>query len=149
MNLTTQELLSMLSPDRRKAVEAQLGTAPSAPKREQAGRGVNKLEAEYARHLSFLQRDGQIVSFAAHPSAFRLADRCTYTPDFVVVLPGGVARFDEVKGFERDDAVVKFKVAAEQTGLWFRMVKRRKGEWVTVREYNAVAVGPAGKGRGA
>ena len=58
----------------------------------------------------------------------RLADRTWYTPDFVVYTPN--VEFYEVKGFWRDDARVKIKVAAEQyPEFQFFGVSLVKGRW--------------------
>lgn len=60
----------------------------------------------------------------------KLGDDCRYTPDFYTVQ-GGALTFWEVKGFMRDDALVKLKVAA-RTFSWARFVKveRIKGQWI-------------------
>ena len=60
----------------------------------------------------------------------KLADDCRYTPDVVAVWTTGTITFYEVKGFWRDDARVKIKVAARMF-LWakFIAVQRIKGEW--------------------
>jgi len=77
---------------------------------------VNKTEAAYARFLSTVPG---VESFAYEPVKLRLAKATFYTPDFMVVLSDGGIEMHEVKGFWRDDARVKIKVAAEQFP-WFR-----------------------------
>jgi hypothetical protein len=59
----------------------------------------------------------------------KLADDCRYTPDFVT-YGGTYVHFWEVKGYWRDDARVKIKVAA-RLFPWakFTAVQRIKGEW--------------------
>lgn len=58
----------------------------------------------------------------------------SYTPDFVVMLASGEIELHEVKGYWRDDARAKTRVAAEQ--LPFRILaitrpSRKKGAgWV-------------------
>jgi hypothetical protein len=139
--VTTQELLAALKPDAKADVMKQLGASPAdPPKREQQGRGQSKLEQAYQRRLDSERHNKQIVTFSAHPEPLLLADRCTYQPDFSVQQLDGRTRFDEVKGARVwEDSVVKFKVAAEMYPQYvFRMVKRVKGEWVTVREYPKV-----------
>lgn len=93
--------------------------------------GMNKTECDYARHLELLQRAGELRSFAFEPWKLRLADRTFYTPDFVVVLPNGEIECHEVKGFMRDDAAVKLKVAAELHPFRFVLAKRVRGQWIT------------------
>ena len=65
-----------------------------------------------------------------HPARRRSADATRYTPDFLVELPGGLLELHEVKGFWRDDARVKFKVAAELFPMFrFVAVKRKHRQW--------------------
>ncbi len=58
----------------------------------------------------------------------------SYTPDFVVMLASGEIELHEVKGYWRDDARAKTRVAAEQ--FPFRIIaitrhSRKKGAgWV-------------------
>lgn len=61
----------------------------------------------------------------------RLANGCRYTPDFALLHgPTGAVRFYEVKGYMRDDAAVKIKVAAAQFPAWaFWLVWRKAGAW--------------------
>ena len=42
-----------------------------------------------------------------------LADRCSYLPDFFIVKADGTPEFHETKGFWRDDARIKVKMAAK------------------------------------
>jgi len=97
-------------------------------------RGMNKTEAKYADDLEAMKLAGDIADWRFEPLKLRLADRTYYTPDFMVIFPDGAIRFDEVKGFWRDDARVKFKVAAEQFP-WFQFMavqalsKKQGGGW--------------------
>lgn len=74
---------------------------------------MNKLEAKYAEFLESERLAGLILGWRYESEKFRLADRTWYLPDFMVILPNGMVEFHEVKGFWRDDARVKIKVAAE------------------------------------
>lgn len=60
----------------------------------------------------------------------RLGDDCRYTPDFWYLDDDDVFCFAEVKGFWRDDAKVKLRVAADRFPM-FRFVawRRVKGAW--------------------
>jgi predicted nuclease of restriction endonuclease-like RecB superfamily len=51
----------------------------------------------------------------------KLAPKTTYTPDFLVIGDEHMC-FVETKGFWRDDARVKFKVAADKFGMFSFMV---------------------------
>lgn len=63
---------------------------------------------------------------------FKLGDDCRYTPDFVEISQEDKFIAWEVKGFMRDDALVKLKVAARMFPfLDFYIVKRIKGSWET------------------
>lgn len=82
---------------------------PALPKVDR----MNKLEGRYAREvLEVRKRDGIILSWHFEAVKLRLADRTGYTPDFMVCYPDRI-EFHETKGFWRDDARVKIKVAAE------------------------------------
>lgn len=91
--------------------------------------GMNRTEAAYATMLEYAKRDGIIKDYLFEAVKLRLADNTFYTPDFFVVTP---ERFEchEVKGFWRDDARVKIKVAAHQYP-WIRFIAAQlvKREW--------------------
>lgn len=91
---------------------------------------VNKWEMMYSYELMQRKLNGEIQWFGYESIKLRLAKATTYTPDFVVVLPDGRVEFHEVKGFWRDDARVKIKVAAELFP-WARfvVVTRKHGEF--------------------
>lgn len=76
--------------------------------------GMNKTELRYAQHLESLLRAGEIKRWDYEPVKLRLARNTTYTPDFRVVTLDDFITYHEVKGWWRDDARVKIKVAAEQ-----------------------------------
>lgn len=73
---------------------------------------MNKTERRYADNLEMKRLAGAIVRWEYEPEKFELAYRCMYTPDFRVIFPDGKIEYHEVKGFMRDDAAVKIKVAA-------------------------------------
>jgi len=98
---------------------------PAAPKSHQP----NQLEAEYGRFLA-AQYPPSAYLFLFESIKLRLADRTWYTPDFLVVWVDGRMEFHEVKGFMRDDAAVKLKVAAElYPWAKFILAKKIKGRW--------------------
>ena len=65
---------------------------------------------------------------------FKLAKKCFYTPDVMVMLPDGQLEVHEVKGFWEDDARVKIKTAADKFPLKFvaikKAAKKNGGGWV-------------------
>ena len=96
-----------------------------------AADGMNKLERAYSVELENQRLAGLISSWKFEAMKLRLANRTTYSPDFFVVLPDGRMEHHETKGFMRDDAHVKLKVAASQFPMFtFRLVKRKAGAWI-------------------
>ena len=92
---------------------------------------MNKTEAKYADFLEQRKHLKEIIDYRFEPFGLRLAPNTFYHPDFIVVFPD---RFEihEVKGFWRDDAKVKYKVAADMfPWVRFMVVKLKKGvfEW--------------------
>jgi hypothetical protein len=82
---------------------------------------MNKSEQFYSTALDLRKKAGEIKNWKFEAIKLKLADRCTYTPDFNVEMANGDLVMVEVKKvwkghnaphFE-DDAVVKIKVAAE------------------------------------
>ena len=85
---------------------------------------MNKTEARYAQYLDTMVRLGQVRSHLYEGIKLRLADKKTfYTPDFFVVRPDMTIECHEVKGFWRDDARIKIKVAATLFPFRFVAVK--------------------------
>jgi hypothetical protein len=97
-------------------------------------KGANKDELAYGQELEFRKRAGEIVDYMFEKIKLILAPGTTYTPDYFVIFPDHF-EFHEFKGFERDDAIAKFKIAAEMFS-WFRfvMIKKIKGRFEIVRE---------------
>ncbi|MEE9609507.1 MAG: hypothetical protein V3U03_17355 [Myxococcota bacterium] len=83
---------------------------------------MNKLERRYHDLLELLRLDRQILDVRFEPEKFRLADGSFYTPDFRLILPTGIVEFHEVKGFWREAARVRIKLAAELNPYVFRSV---------------------------
>jgi len=92
-------------------------------------RKMNKTEAAYFRRLDALKANGEVSWFAFEPINIRLADNTYYRVDFMVMLPTGEIQMHEVKGFWRDDARVKIKVAAEMLPFRFVGCRLAKGLW--------------------
>ena len=122
-----------------RAVEiAEAGAAlkAKAPRK----RGMNKWESEYAQELEVARQTGQILWWAYEPIRLRLADNTGYTPDFCELFPSGLLRFVEIKGFLRDDANVKFKMAAELYPFDFVMLRKQKAKdgagWLCIKHLN-------------
>lgn len=102
--------------------------------RQQTGSGLNKLETAFLGHLE-ARKMGELLTQAI---TLKIANGCRYTPDFVEVRHGLGMRAYEVKGFMRDDAAVKIKVAAARfPWIEFFLATRpkRAGEWRIERVY--------------
>ncbi|MGP9850223.1 hypothetical protein ACT3T7_02270 [Halomonas sp. 111] len=86
---------------------------------------MNKTEAAYAALLEAEKQAGEIVWYSFEAMTFKLADNTRYTPDFAVLRADGLMEMREVKGFWREDARVKIKVAAEMFPFRFIAVKKQ------------------------
>ena len=86
---------------------------------------MNKTETAYSHRLEAQKRAGEILLWQFEALKLKLADLTYYTPDFLVVSKDGVVELHEVKGFWRDDARVKIKVAASQFPFRFLAVKKQ------------------------
>ena len=75
---------------------------------------MNKTEAAYAEHLEMLKTTGFVLWYVFEGVTFKLAEGCRYTPDFMVMNTGLGLECHEVKGFWRDDARVKIKLASDK-----------------------------------
>ncbi len=106
---------------------------------KQRGSRMNKWEAEYDAELRVKWGAGVIQWYGFEAIKLRLADSTYYTPDFAV-MDAGKLEFHEVKGFWREDALVKFKVAAEKFPFLFLALRKRKvcegGGWELIRTIN-------------
>lgn len=91
---------------------------------------MNKLEARYSAHLDLLVKTGEIVRYDFDCERLRIGKKCFYEPDFRIVRPDVSIEFHEVKGFWRDDARVKIKVAAELHPYKFVAVQWKQKQWV-------------------
>jgi hypothetical protein len=80
--------------------------------------GLNKTEREWYYHLKSLYPAGFL---GAQNITLKLADDTRYTPDFWTINANGQLEFWETKGFMRDDAHVKIKVAARMFP-WARFI---------------------------
>lgn len=90
---------------------------------------MNKTERAYSEILEGLRLAGKVAWWAFEAVTFKLAADTRYTPDFLVMLPDGEMECHEVKGFWRDDARVKIKVAAAMFPFQFLAVSKTKGGW--------------------
>ncbi len=92
-------------------------------------RKMNKTEAAYGRHLEALKLAGDVRWYDFECLKLRLADDTQYITDFAVLTRDWVLEIHEVKGFWRDDARVKIKVAAAHFPFRFFGVTKDKTGW--------------------
>lgn len=101
----------------RRAANDALGRIPTG--------AMNKTETLYARELEMRKHSGKVTWYKFEGMKFRLAGSAFYTPDFAVMLATGALECHEVKGFWRDDARLKIKVAASMYPIRFIAVTKR------------------------
>lgn len=92
-------------------------------------REMNKTEAKYAAFLEAQKLGGDILWWGFECIKLRLADNTYYTPDFLVLTRDMLIEVRETKGFWRDDARVKIKVAAEQFPFRFCAITKTRDGW--------------------
>ncbi len=86
---------------------------------------LNKTEQAYQDYLDELKSAGLIAWYKFEGMTLRIADGANFTPDFLVMLPDGQLEIREVKGFWREAALVRMKVAASLFPFKFIAVKQR------------------------
>ena len=104
---------------------------PVARGEQRPPRSMNKTEAAYGAFLEGEKYAGRVAWYRFEGMTLKLADDCRYTPDFTVMRADGAMECHEVKGFWRDDARVKIRVAASLYPFRFVAVTKTKGGWDT------------------
>ena len=99
------------------------------------GGEMNKTEAAYAKLLELKKHTGDVLWYAFEPVNLRIAKKCFYAVDFMVLTKEGYLECHEVKGgYIMDDALIKTKAAAEKFPFRFIIVRLIKGNW-DIREF--------------
>ncbi len=107
---------------RRMGLQVQASTEPRP-------RGMNRLESRFAAELAAWKATGQIEWWGYEVLKLRLAKGAWYKPDFLVQFKQGFVLY-ETKGFMREAANVRIKVAAETYRFFkFIVVRLVKGQW--------------------
>lgn len=120
-----------------KAVRAVARSVEPTKPEKLPGRFKSKWEADYAQRLGTLAIAGAIEYWGYETIKLRLATGAWYTPDFVVRINGRL-EVREVKGFWREAARVRIKVAAEQfPWLPIHIVRYVNGQFRTIETFNA------------
>jgi hypothetical protein len=139
MNWSEEQLAALLSCRNNMRQVGELKSPPFKLPANEAGafaRGqlpadkMNKTEAAYARFLEARKIDCDILWYRFQPMNLRLANGATYKPDFGVLIRDCWFELHEVKGFWREAARVRIKVAAELFPFKFIAITRTKtGGW--------------------
>jgi hypothetical protein len=120
MEVFAEERAGPLVPSKPGDPEAAIKVDMSPSTDEQK---LNKTERAY---LALLRRQGH-QWVGVQNVTLKLGDDCRYTPDFTVINAEGKLLALEVKGFFRDDAKVKVKVAARlYPFIKFYVVRKEK-----------------------
>lgn len=134
----TRVSLAQLGPAARAQVVAQVAAraraklAPEAPQIQPAQHaGMNRWEAQWSAELSARMTAGDVLFWSFEPFSLRIASGCRYTPDFLVMRADGTMECHEVKGFMREAARVRLRVAADLHPYRFILVTRPGGQWHT------------------
>ncbi len=98
-----------------------------APSKDEAK--LNRTERAY---LAVLRSHPAVTWIGIQSFTLKLADDCRLTPDFSTLDRGGKLTLIDVKGFQREDALIKMKVAARMFPMFtFVIAKRDGGDWKT------------------
>lgn len=101
---------------------------PAKAPRRQPG-VMNKTERRYADLLFARQHASEVADYWFEAVTFKVAHDTRYTPDFLVQLMDGTLECHEVKGFRRDDAMVKIRTAAAMFPFRFVLVEADGKGW--------------------
>jgi len=86
---------------------------------------LNKTEKARLDYLRMLDFDVKVQAIT-----LKIADDCRFTADFTYLDFNGRMIFEDVKGFQREDALIKIKNCARQFRFFdFVIVKKTKSGW--------------------
>jgi hypothetical protein len=110
----------------------QQESGPAAPACVEPER-MNQTETLYSRRLDRQKLAGEILAWRFEALTFRLAYRCHYTPDFLVVTQTEIQIHEVKGGYVREDGLIKWKMAAEaHPEFRFFLCKYVQGHWKIV-----------------
>lgn len=114
------------------SVPAVTTKRPKAPSVRPWGRYRSKWEAEYATYLDYQKATNTIWDWDYEPESLVIGVGAKYTPDFKVWITfGGRVEYREVKGYKREAAMVRLRVAAARfPNDGFVLVTKKDGQWV-------------------
>lgn len=91
-------------------------------------RGMNGLETAFSYELEAQKQAGEIAWWGFESLRFRLADGAWYKADFIVLYPSGELIVVETKGFWRESARLRIKVAADRHPFKFVAMRKKKAK---------------------
>lgn len=99
-------------------------------KPKKLGVEINDTERKLDQELRLEKLQGNILDYHYEKIGLNIAPKTWYFPDFVVYMPDGAMHVIEVKGYLRDDAAVKYKVAVGlYPSITFHMIKKSGHSW--------------------
>lgn len=121
----------------RKPVAAVLTEVAARGKQKNPANAPNKTERRYGHFLEGEKQAGRILYYKFGSVKLRLADECTYTADYLVMMSDGVLELHDVKAFYKstgkpgitDDSLAKMKLAAELFPIPVKAVWEQDGVW--------------------
>ena len=132
-NLKVSNSIGLKPPKSVELKSSKTQPASFAVGRMKAGK-MNKTEIAYSKYLEVQKQFGDVAWYEFEPMNLRIADKCFYAVDFIIMLKNGQIECHEVKGYWTDDALVKIKAAATKFPFRFISVKLVKGQW-EIREF--------------
>jgi hypothetical protein len=98
-------------------------------------------EKSFAQRLALLKASGQIMTYQHEAITLVVNEiedkKRRYTPDFAVWHIDGGLEFVEIKGRPREDAIMKFEMAASGFAFHqFTMIGKDKHGWFEMARYN-------------
>lgn len=114
-------------------ISSPMPAKPPKNRIRQNSAGLNRTEQAFKEYLENMWR-GTHIKVLAQCITLKIGNGVRYTPDFCFHARDDHTEQDldayEVKGFAREDAIVKLKVAASiYPWIKFHLVTRKKGEW--------------------
>jgi hypothetical protein len=112
----------------------------------------SKWEANYAHQLELRRLAGDIKGWEYEPKADRILlcewkwvgkrkSRRTYLPDFKITHNDGSIEMVEVKGYAREDAIVKYQWSVINNPKYsWRMVTFKKGRWIDLHYQKGINI---------
>lgn len=107
-------------------VPTKASLPPALGRLPQPKRGPNKWEAVWGQELEIKKRLGEILWYQFEALRFRLADGAWYKPDYISMARDGTITAWEIKGFWRESARVRIKVAADRHPFRFIAVTKQR-----------------------